>query len=676
MLRFNLSFVLMLALQTLCAQELPAGTQQQLENLAELAEKETEDDVLLQELASYKDRPLNINSASADDLHVFAFLSALQIQNFLAYRNALGSFLSVYELQSIPGWDLQTIRKLLPFIIIREPISFSKSIRPRFKDGAHFVLLRSSRVLEKALGYDTSLSNHYQGSRDYMLLRYQYKYNNLLQYGITAEKDAGEQFFKGAQSKGFDFYSFHLFARNLGNIKAIALGDFSVNLGQGLVQWQSLAFMKGSEVASIKRQAPVLKPYTSAGEFYFNRGAGITMQKGAKELTLYASVRKLDANIVNDSTGRKTISSFISSGLHRTASEIQDKASVEQQSLGGNFSWKVRSFHIGFNTVYHSFSKPVEKRAEPYNLFALSGNSFLNMSADYSFTFKNLHFFGEAATDENFHKAVLSGILASLDPKVDLSILHRFYDKDYVTVYGKAFSENTMPVNESGFYWGLRVRPTATLAVNAYCDIYKFPWLKYRTDVPSSGRDYLIQVTYQPNKQMELYARYRNERKPVNNTVLDTEMHEVDPRLRQQFRVHLSCLLMSKLSWQNRMDIVWYDKGGANEEEGFLFFTGLNYMPSKKFSANGRIIFFETSGFNSRIYAYENDVSYSFSTPFFSGSGLRYYMNLNYDLSKHLSLWFKASRTVYQNVLSNSSGPGKIDGSGKTEIRLQASVRF
>ncbi|MCU7551054.1 helix-hairpin-helix domain-containing protein [Chitinophagaceae bacterium LB-8] len=677
MTRFFVLMVMVLAVQAIYAQELPSGTQQQLENLAELTENETVDDILLQELESYKKRPLNLNEAEADELHVFPFLSALQIQNFLAYRKSLGGFIDIYELQSIPGWDISTIRKMQPFITIRKPVTFSASIKPRLKGGAHFLLLRSSRILENSDDYDTSRSAHYLGNPNYLLLRYQYKYNNLLQYGFTAENDAGEQFFKGAQSKGFDFYSAHLFTRNVGIFKAIALGDFSVNLGQGLVQWQSISFMKGAEAASIKKQAPVLKHYTSAGEFYFNRGVGLTIQKWNTEATLFGSVRKLDANIVKDSiSGSEAVSSFISSGMHRSSSEIMDKASVEQHSIGGNLSWKVRSFHIGFNAVAHNFSSPVEKRDDPYNLFALKGSSAMNMSTDYSFTYRNFHFFGEAAADENFYKAILSGLLASLHSKVDLSVLHRHYEKDYVTVYGKAFSESTMPTNESGLYLGIRLRPTVNLTINAYSDVYKFAWLKYRVDAPSTGRDYMIQVTYQPNKQMELYTRYRNERKYINNTAAETELNEVIPKLRQQWRVHMSCVLASQLTWQNRMDVVWYDKGGNKEEEGFLFFTGLNYKPLKKLSANGRILFFETSGFYSRIYAYENDVSYSFTTPFYNGNGLRYYVNLNYDVLKHLSVWLKIARTSYQNNLSIDASDSGTNAMAKTEIRLQAALQF
>jgi len=97
----------------------------------------------------------------------------------------------------------------------------------------------------------------YPGSPQKVFIRYKYQYKNLLQYGVVGEKDAGEQFFKGSQKQGFDFYSVHFFVKNIGVIKSLALGDYTVSLGQGLTQWQSLAFKKSADVLSVKRQSPV-----------------------------------------------------------------------------------------------------------------------------------------------------------------------------------------------------------------------------------------------------------------------------------------------------------------------------------------------------------------------------------------------------------------------------------
>ncbi|MBK8413789.1 MAG: hypothetical protein IPL22_04265 [Bacteroidetes bacterium] len=56
-----------------------------------------------------------------------------------------------------------------------------------------------------------------------------------ISWGFTADKDAGEQFFKGNQKRrGFDFYTAHFAIRNVGPFALIAIGDYQVGYGQGL----------------------------------------------------------------------------------------------------------------------------------------------------------------------------------------------------------------------------------------------------------------------------------------------------------------------------------------------------------------------------------------------------------------------------------------------------------
>ena len=70
------------------------------------------------------------------------------------------------------------------------------------------------------------------------------------------------------------FIHFIFFFSIAGIVRALAIGDFTVNLGQGLIQWQSLSFTKSSQALAIKREASCLRPYHSAGEFNFHRGLG------------------------------------------------------------------------------------------------------------------------------------------------------------------------------------------------------------------------------------------------------------------------------------------------------------------------------------------------------------------------------------------------------------------
>src|SRR6187549_3258609 len=221
-----LLFIIYHAPFTLYAQESRVSTiEQQLENLTDVDQAETEDDSYHQQWERFRKNPLNMNTADENDLRELKILSGLQIANLISYRKLVGKFISIYELQAVPSWDTQIIKKLLPFITVAEPIDLTDFFKTRFRVGEHTLSFRFSEVLEKSAGFEkTSTGTKYLGSPPKLFFRYRYQDKNLLQYGIVGDKDAGEQFFKGAQKYGFDFYSFHFFTRKMGSVQALALG--------------------------------------------------------------------------------------------------------------------------------------------------------------------------------------------------------------------------------------------------------------------------------------------------------------------------------------------------------------------------------------------------------------------------------------------------------------------
>lgn len=661
------------------SQVLPLSTEQQLENLADADQAETEDDTYLQELEHFRKNPVNLNTAEAEELKQLRIITDLQIANLISYRNLLGKLINIYELQAVPSWDVSTIKKILPLVTVSSALPFAEDIGKRFRGGEHSLLLRLSQVLEKANGYEQSTpGTKYMGSQQRIFFRYRYSYKNLLQFGLVGDKDAGEQFLKGVQKFGFDFYSFHFFIRKVGIIQSLAVGDFTVNMGQGLIQWQSLAFKKSVDVMGVKRQSAVLRPYNSAGEFNFHRGAGITIKKGRIEATTFISFRKLSANFTADTAlNEEYISSFLTSGYHRTANEAADRNSLSQTAAGGNIIYRGNKWHTGVHGIYHQFSYPVQKRDEPYNLYAISGKSWHNLSIDYSYTYKNLHLFGEAAVDKNFSKAFVNGVLISVDPTVDISIVQRTINASYQAVAGNAFTENTYPVNETGFYTGISIRPAPGWKLDAYADIFKFPWLKYLVDAPGNGKDFLVQLTYTPNRQVEIYTRFKTDSKPGNqpNSLTATNYLVLLPR--QNWRTQINFKINPEVFLRNRVELMWYDKAGDNTEKGFLAYTDVGYKPMlKPFSGIIRLQYFETDDYNSRIYAYENDVLYSYSIPAFNDKGFRWYININYDWRENLSFWFRLAQTIYKNKESIGSGSDAITGNRKTELKLQVRWLF
>jgi hypothetical protein len=648
------------------AQEIPPGTEEQLEKLSETDQSPGDDDLWLQDLEHLRKDPVNLNLAGYETMRQLPLLNELQIRQIIRYRELFGNLLSIFELQAVPGLDIQTIRKLLPFIKVEIPLSIHDEKQARLRDGDHSILIRVSQA-PGGSGI-VSPSQKYLGSPQHIFFRHKYVYKNLLQFGLTADKDAGEQFLDGKQSAGFDFYSFHFFARNIGIIHSLAVGDFTVNMGQGLIHWQGLAFKKSGDIMNVKRQSAILRPYSSAGEFYFHRGLGLTLRKGRLSGTAYFSLRKLSSNRIEDSiSGKHYITSILNSGYHRTGSENDDRNNLKQTGFGINLDYSRQNWHLGLNAVYYKFSLPVQKPPDPYNQYAIHGDKWYNASADYSYTFKNLHFFGEAAIDLNLHSAFINGILVSTDSRVDLSLVHRKISSGYQAVSGNAFTENSYPTNECGLYAGISLRPFPGWKLEAYADIYYFPWLKYLTDAPAYGKDFLAQVTYTANKQLEISSRLRNESREKNLPENTTATNQVVPVPRQSWRTQISFKISPSTTIRERVELVWYDRI-RNREEGFLSFVDILYQPMLRvYSAILRLQYFETGGYDSRIYAYENDVLYSSSIPASSGKGFRSYIILGYDLSRKISLWFRWSQTL----LKKNGFTGAMPGRKTSEFKLQ-----
>ncbi len=675
-----LAFLCLLSPVAVNAQEItgepPANVEQQLEDVTAANEDvETEDDGYLQQLHHFLKEPINLNYADAGLLEQLNILSPLQIANLLSYRKLLGNFINIYELQAIPLWNFDLIRRIRPYITVSQKTEVFLSLRKRLKNGGSSLLIRTSRVLEKSKGYlldSSEAKNYYPGSPQKVLVRYKYRSGNLLQYGFTAEKDAGEQFFRGSQKQGFDFYSAHFFVRNSGAIKTLAIGDFSVNMGQGLTQWQSLAFNKGAEITNIKRQSEILSPYNSAGEIEFNRGIGITLQKHHWETTLFTSYRKVDASIyTTELNNDEFVSSLQTSGYHRTKSEIGGRHAEGMFSAGGNLSYSNEKLHIGANAVHYNLEHTISKVDFLYNIYALSGKRAGNYSIDYSYTYNNMHLFGETAIDEHLNKAFVSGLLVNTDSKVAMSFLYRNISKGYQSLYANAFTENTRPTNESGFYSGITITPSTYIRIDAYADFFHFPWLKYRADAPTSGNDYMLQFFY-GNKKIELTCRYRYENKPINYNPYDLYLNPVVSRPKQALRTQLNYRFNNTFTIRSRFELLWVDKKGSEPQNGFLTYLDLIYKPIlRPFSGNIRLSYFETGGYESRIYAFENDVLYAYSIPVFFDKGYRYYINFKYKMNRKLSFWARFSQTVYLDKNDMGSGLDFIKGNKKSEIKLQ-----
>jgi hypothetical protein len=283
------------------------------------------------------------------------------------------------------------------------------------------------------------------------------------------------------------------------------------------------------------------------------------------------------------------------------------------------------------------------------------------------------------AADENHNLAIINGIIGSIDRSMDLVLLYRRLDKRYQSLNGNAFTENTLPTNESGIYIGTSFRPSHRWKIDAYADFFRFPWLKFSADAPGHGTEYLTQLTFTPNKRVELSIKYKKEVKPSNENVKQPTPHlTLIPR--RSLRVQISEKLNRQFLIRSRIDIIRYRDEPDRMERGYLVNADIHYKPFTKFiSGNTRLQYFETDGYNSRLYAYENDLLYSYNTPAFFEKGFRWYLNIRTDVSKwiftankalKMEVWMKYAITRYSDITQIGSGLDEIQGNLRSEFKF------
>jgi hypothetical protein len=654
--------------------------EQIIEELSENLSEDFDYSELTERLNFYHKYPVEINAVTYDQLKELFFLSPLQIANFIDHRKENGKLIDLLELQSVDGFDLVTIKRLLNFVYLNSLNSLEGvDFKSLLEQGNSDLMIRFSQLLEDQKGYDIpkgSSASRYLGSPQKMLLRYRYNYGRNISASLNMEKDAGEKLFSSA-NKGFDFYSASLSVKNIGRVSKLVLGDYSLQFGQGLTMWSGLSFGKGASVTSLAKPDFGLKAYTSVNEFSFFRGAAATIEIKNFSVTPFVSYKKLDASLTKtDSVNPESqISSLGISGLHRTPNETANKQVVSQFLFGTNIQYANHNLRTGIVSYHTRFDHSFEQGNSLYNNFEFAGRSLTNFGAYYAYSFKNVYFFGEASHSSGSGYAYLNGLIGSISPQVSVVLLHRNYQKDYHSLFNQSVSEASNAVNEKGFYSGLIIKPDSKWEWAMYADLFRFPWMKFGVDAPSRGYELLSQVTYTPTKKFKIYGRFKKEVKEENDD-FENPINSLEQVSKQSGRVEISYKISSGITLRNRFEFSDYKKA-ETQEYGYLAYQDVIYDPlQSKISGNIRFALFNTPGFNSRIYAYENDVLYSYSVTAYQHRGTRFYINGRYLLRRGLDLWLKYSLSSYTDLDKIGSGLDEINGSHRSEIKLQFRYQF
>ena len=698
-----------IAIDTLSAEALNELLIEQVERMAE----DSDDDIDYEELLDYyiflSDNPINLNSDDMVRLVELHLISAFQFEEVKKYRRYYGDFMFLDELEMVEGFDAQTIDIIRPLVYAGQDKSKDKiTFRKLARYGKHQLLGRYEQILEKQQGYlpidDSALlakpNSRYLGCPQKLQFRYNYNYRNQIRAGFVVEKDAGEMFFTDKVSdtiksllgkqyrRGFDFIGFHLYAKDLGIVKAAVLGDYQLSFGQGLTLWSGMTFGKAGAGSSVMKQARGIAPKASASEYGFMRGAAVTLGKGPFSGTVFYSHRWVDANVsVADSLDNEAefVSSLQETGYHRTIGELLDRHAIRQQVVGGHLTYAIAHFEVGY-TAYHTWlNVPLELRPSHYNQFYFQGKSLTNQGIDVKYVKGKYAVFGEMAMSLNFDStnliqtqrpwalAGLVGLTVKPAGYLNFTVMYRDYGRAYQNLLSNAFGEGSRNQGQRGVYLGVEVAPAPYWTILAYADQFQFTWLTSQVNAPSRGHDYYLRVSHSFNRRTNAYLQFRSKTKMKNSTDGEVFSHYPIFYTKNTVRFNITYELGWDIHCANKAEYAHYRNEDGSNEHGYFLCQDIAYKPENlPFSLTFRYAIFDAKDYNARVYAYENDVLYSFSVPAMYGKGMRFYLLGKVKLFNSLTLYARIGRTIYSDRNTVGTGLSQIEGNHKTDLKVEA----
>jgi len=639
----------------------PSAESGDLQELLNNAESESNIEQLLDLVDRLKRSKIVINEADVDDLCQLPWLKRADAEAIIIHRRDKGPILSLQELELIIGKEKTA--SIAPYIL------FGKESAIRRLPEAKAVVVDGS--LYSRLFWETPPR---QGILDSSYAGGNYKLYNRLQFSaphlkasLVQEKDIGE-------ADVADFSAISVNAYDLGHLKSVVLGNYKLNLGQGLLIGQGRYFSKGSDPAgSVRLPSKQLLPSASSTEFGFLQGAAATLKLDPFEVTLFYSSDHRDAVINSDSL----ITSFSTSGYHRTELETARKDNVTEIISGANLLARYQAGlfngRVGGSVLNYHYPFPL-------NEFNFSSATLWSLESDLSLGHAAL--FAEAAfspqpSDASWTAGAEYEILHGLSTVAAI----RRYGVNYYSPFAGAFAERgSGGSNEQGYYVGLNAKVSSRLSVAAYYDLFTFPLLDDHYQYPSSGNDSRFLITWKQSRlftwNLQLQHKYREEQsnQGTSSRPLWTALPQKSDRCRLDCDLSLSRLVQLRSRGEVKKVVKEY-LAGNQQFYGWLAYQQAGYSGGK-FGLKGRMTLFNTEDYDAALYAYEDDLPLTSSLGMYNGRGKSLFLVATWQALPQMKLGARYEVTWYSDREVYSSGNDKRATSAPGSFHLGCFLTF
>lgn len=610
-------------------------------------------------LCNLEEAPLNLNTATREDLERIPFLTPKQVEDIQAYVYQYHGLRSLGELSMIESLDMTRCQLLRYFVYVEnaEEKSHFPTAKNILKYGKHNLIFTGQIPFYTRKGD----RNGYLGYQYAHSFRYKFHYSDYLQVGLVGAKDAGEPFFTNGNPMGYDHYSFYIMARKMGRIKALALGRYKVKLGQGLILNTDFGFGKLANVANLERTTNIIRPHSSRSQANYLQGAAATVALSNHiDFTSFLSYRKIDATLTNNGA----IQTILKSGYHRTPNEMNKKNNAAETIIGTNIQGRWQNFNLSFAGLYTHFNRPLQPNKNvKYRAFAPDGYNFWNISMSYGYVKPRWNISGEVATSSSGGVAMINNLSVRANNSLSFNLVQRHYGYQYNAIFSRGFSDGGHIQNETGLLIGADWQANRHLSLMAYTDFAYFPKPTFFTSKASHAWDNCILASYKVGK-LDFSARYRlkiRQRDNKKKTFMETETMQ---------RGRLSTTYHAE-KWSAKTQIDMALNSFQQQSFGYMVSESAMWQPTKWLKTILNMGYFHTDDYASRLYVYEPNLLYSFTFPTYDGKGMRLCGVAQANITDQLIAVLKIGSTKYFDRKQIASSLQQINSSIKTDLELQ-----
>lgn len=649
-----------------------------MDEITDFVEQNAEDGIseemmqtIADDLEELRENKVNLNDEKnlKKGLEKLLFLNDEQIENICEYVYTYGPVKDVGELIMVRGIYNRDVMCMIPFVEAGETGDRGRtSIRAMLTKGKHEITAKGSTC-----GEASERSQYYAGTT------YRYRYKDRLFVGIGGEKDAGEKFWSDKR-KGMDSYNMAIQYCGVSWLDRIIAGDFNASFGYGLVMNTGFMIRTSDDVSLLKETFNGVRKRAGTSEYGLTHGAAMSVRLGKHfDLTGFYSNKNVDATL-NDSG---MFTGINMTGLHRTEAEEERRGSVNMEAMGLNVSYTHRKMQLGLTGIYYNYDHEKVTDGKWRNVYRMSGKEQVVIGMNYAYKYKLIGIKGETATDIRGGMATTNELNVRASSMANVFVGQRYYNKKYDNVFSNVIRMGGAINDESGIRIGARISAISRMRLTGYADVFWSEWLKHNLDGRQQGYLGLIQADCYPTENLILTVRYTGRSQmrnlPSSNfkTTPTMSIPTRSTRNRLRFRTEYVIGRDERIRLKGECEMSQFGYEGQGEKSGWMVLCDVGYklkhLPVK---VNVRVNYFNVKDYDNRIYAYENDVLYNFATTMMYGEGMRYYVNINAKINKHLSMYVKMGQYRYFSDRQITYGNEKIDGRKRTDIRFMTRITF